>query len=515
MSPNVTTQKSPSTVERAQERPRKRTSETQSANHWGHRVLHVLVLALLLTIVAAPSLLPKYSVVDNDLWMHIRVGDWIRQNSTFPHTGIFSRTAADRPWAAYSWVYEVLLSIFHSRFHLIGIAVYGWLLMLAVAYGVFWMTRRLSGWFWRACLLATLTCAASLFRVYPRPVFFSMALFTVTLTLLLEARRTGRVRLLYWLPPIFVLWANSHVQFIYGLFLLGLFVAVNVAQEFAARRGFAPDFLLSPSLPSRTVLLILAACVLATCAGPYTYHLYSIVFGYATAQFPYQHLWESRALTFRTYTDFVQLLLAGFALFSLLRQKKRDLFLLLLLGVASMMGFRTQRDAWFVCIPAAACIAEVYGQAQQRIRETIWEKASLALSLLLLISLYARLVDFNTQNLRLAVAAVYPVRAINFLREHPQPGPIYNTFGWGDFIAWYMPEYPVAIDGRTDLYGDEIDNRFFMTENGDPSWSDDPYLNESKLVLLPRDKPLASLLRSDSRFTLIYEDSLSMVFVKR
>ena len=27
----------------------------------------------------------------------------------------------------------------------------------------------------------------------------------------------------------------------------------------------------------------------------------------------------------------------------------------------------------------------------------------------------------------------------------------------------FMPDYPVAIDRRTDLYGDEIDTRFFKT----------------------------------------------------
>jgi len=148
-------------------------------------------------MVAAPSLLPKYSVVDNDLWWHLKVGDWILAHSSFPHTGILSRSAAERSWMAYSWFYEVLLSLCHSRFFLAGIAIYGWLLTLTVAYGVFWMTRRLSGTFWPACLLATVTCAAFLFNVYPRPVFFSMALFTVTVTLLLEARRARRPQLLY------------------------------------------------------------------------------------------------------------------------------------------------------------------------------------------------------------------------------------------------------------------------------------------------------------------------------
>jgi hypothetical protein len=117
--------------------------------------------------------------------------------------------------------------------------------------------------------------------------------------------------------------------------------------------------------------------------------------------------------------------------------------------------------------------------------------------------------------MRLSIASHYPLQAINFLHDHPQPGPLYNTFNWGGFIAWYLPDYPVAIDGRTDLYGDAIDMRFYKSENGDPSYMDDPYLKEARLVVLPRQTPLARLLNSNSRFTLIYGDSLSMVFVKQ
>jgi len=479
------------------------------------RLLRLPVLAVLLTIIAGPSLLPRYSVVDNDIWWHLKVGEWIVEHFAVPRTGILSRTAADQPWMAYSWVYEVLLSLFHSRFGLAGISVYGLLLTLAAAYSIFWMTRRLSGSFWRASLLATACCSAFLFNVFPRPVFFSMVLFTVTLTLLLEAQRRGRPRLLYWLPPLFLLWANAHIQFVYGIFVVGLFVAVSLLQELAARLGFAPVSLLSLSLPPGTLVLILVACVLATCLGPYTYHLYFVVFDYATSKFPFAFIREFQALNFRAFGDFVQLLLTGSAFFALGRRKKFDPFLLSLLAVASVIGFRTARDSWFICIPAAACIAGAFDGAQPEPTDTIAESAGFAITLALLLFLYAQITGFNTPNLRLAVAAVFPVRAINFLRDHPQPGPLYNTFDWGGFISWYLPDYPVAIDGRTDLYGDEIDTRFYMTENGDASYVDDPYLNESQFVLLPKQKPLAVLLGSDSRFSLIYQDEQAVVFVRR
>jgi hypothetical protein len=494
---------------------RKKRLLNRPGGFFDRRPLRVLALALLLTIIAAPSLLPKFSVVDNDIWWHLKVGDWILEHSAFPRTGILSRTAADRPWMAYSWIYEVLLSFFHSKFHLMGIAVYGLLLTLAVTYSVFWMTRRLSGRFWGPSLLGTLCCAAFLFKIYPRPAFFSMMFFAISLTLFLEARRTGRLELLYWLPPLFLVWANTHVQFIYGLFAAGLFVTLNLVQDWASHRGLATDFFHSPLLPSRALLVLLGASVLVTCVGPYSYHLYFVIFNYATAKFPYAHIAEFQAFRLRTYTDFVQLSLALVAFFTLVRRRPWDPFLLILLFVATIVGFRTARDAWFICLPATACLAEALRSSTPEPGETIIEKTGVAVVLVVLIFLYARLLNVNTPNMRLSIASHYPVQAINFLHDHPQPGPLYNTFNWGGFIAWYLPDYPVAIDGRTDLYGDAIDMRFYKSENGDPSYMDDPYLKEARLVVLPRQTPLARLLSSDSRFTLIYGDSLSMVFVKQ
>jgi hypothetical protein len=78
-----------------------------------------------------------------------------------------------------------------------------------------------------------------------------------------------------------------------------------------------------------------------------------------------------------------------------------------------------------------------------------------------------------------------------------------------------MPDYPVAIDGRNDLYGDDLDRLFFNTEDGRESYATDPYLNEAGVVLLQKDHALAGLLLSDPRFSLVYQDRLAALFVKR
>ena len=168
-----------------------------------------------------------------------------------PHTGILSRTAATRPWVAYSWGYEVLMSFAYSCFGILGIGLYGTLLTIAVAYAVYWMLRRLAGQFWVALVLAAITCSSFLFNGMPRPFFFSMVLFCVTLTLLLsKLTAADTIESLYWLPlDLFPLGQPAypvHLRIVSG----GLLLARTVARQNWRTLGIASGLLAAPKLPA-------------------------------------------------------------------------------------------------------------------------------------------------------------------------------------------------------------------------------------------------------------------------
>lgn len=479
------------------------------------RPLQLLTLTALLATAVWFSMSLKLCVSDLDLWWHLKVGDWIFEHRSFPHTGIFSRTAANRPWIAYSWGYEALLSRAYHSFGLMGIGLFGVILTLAVAYTMFWMLRRLSGRFWIACSLGGVACWVFLFTLMPRPVFFSMVLFMVTLTLILEAQHQGRAQTLYWLPLIFVLWANLHIQFVYGLFLVGLLFGVSLLQRAAASLGIEPDWLAQSALPVQPQAAVFAACVIASCMGPYSYHLYQVAYEYSKAQVPYTMIMELQSINFRMTSHYVQLLLTAAGFFAVARQKRVNPFKVALLTIASVVAYRTARDSWFICIPAAACIADSLREKPERDPAERWyESLGVFAAVALLGLLLARNTDFNTRGLGAAVSRQFPVDAVNFLRQHPAPGPLYNNLDWGGFLMWYMPERPVAIDGRGDLYGDQLDARFFMTEQGF-HYESDPYLNEAGTVILQQRVALASILKSDPRFRVAYQDPIAIVFVRQ
>ena len=479
------------------------------------RALRLLALTGLIVGVGTESFSKKITVLDPDMWWHLSVGDWIVHNHAFPHNGIFSRTAADRAWMAYSWGYEVLLSRAYDWLGFIGMGLYGTALTIAVAVAVFVMLYRISGRFWIAWTLSIIVDAAFLFNIAPRPVFFSVVLFSITLTLLFEAQRSAQVRPLYWLPLVFLIWANIHIQFIYGLAALGLFAGINWLQQAAVRVGRYPEALVRPSLPMFRPFIILAGCILATCVSPYSYHLYQQAFAISQSKIMYRMIIELQALSFQFFNQYLELLLAIAAYFALGWRKKIDPFKLALLIFASVFAFRTWRDAWFLCVTAAAVIADFPASQNENdppIRLSGWAAASVAS--LLLLALAAGSTDFTTRGLDQAISSEYPVDAVNFLRKNPVGGPLYNSFDWGGFLIFYMPQYPVSIDGRTDLYGEAMDQQYYATQEAEPSYESDAVLNDAGLVIVKKKFPIATALEGDRRFRVIYRDDLAVVLAR-
>jgi hypothetical protein len=126
----------------------------------------------------------------------------------------------------------------------------------------------------------------------------------------------------------------------------------------------------------------------------------------------------------------------------------------------------------------------------------------------------ARTTDFTTRGLDRAISGEYPVDAVNFLRRNPVGGPLYNSFDWGGFLIFYMPQFPVSIDGRTDLYGDAANEQYYSTQEADPSYTNDPVLNEAGVVLLKKKFPIATQPLLDRRFRIVYRDELAVVFAR-
>jgi len=458
-------------------------------------------------------------LADNDIWTHLSVGNWIIKNHAVPYTGVFSQSA-DKPWSAYSWVFELLVSWFHSAGGLLGLMVFLIVLEVLVTWAIFHTLHRISGSFWIAWGLT----AAGIWAIYHtlpiRPVVFSVLFFTVVLHLIFAARRRASMRPLYWLLPLFVLWANIHIQFVYGLFLVGLFVGTRLMQALFERLGWPwPEVDQEMNLPVMPLAAVGLGCIVATMINPYGIRLFGEIAGYAQSKNVYAQISELAALDFRDSAHFVQLLITAAACFALGR-KSKDPFKIALVLLTALVGYRASRDSWFACIPALAIIASAFE------RESVDEESSrmsahwlktLGVAFGVVLALYAVLGNstVDERSLQYSLAAITPVRAVEFIKKEKPPGPLYNGLNIGGFLMWHLPEYPVAMDGRTNLYGDETVNRFYnvLMLNADPAKDED--LGQANTVLMQKGYPLTMYLLQDRRFKLVYQDHNSCVFVKK
>jgi hypothetical protein len=168
-----------------------------------------------------------------------------------------------------------------------------------------------------------------------------------------------------------------------------------------------------------------------------------------------------------------------------------------------------------VALVVAAIVSEFattenYGGYFEFTRERV---AAVILSLL--ISLYglSYLRDVSENSLAKVVELHFPVKAVNFIRSSQLPGPIYNSLDWGGYLIWSLPELPVAVDGRTNLHGDERIASSVATWEGRTAWEKNPELLRARLIIAQAGKPLTYLIRGNPRYRLLYEDSTAAVFV--
>jgi hypothetical protein len=71
------------------------------------------------------------------------------------------------------------------------------------------------------------------------------------------------------------------------------------------------------------------------------------------------------------------------------------------------------------------------------------------------------------------------------------------------------------MDGRTNLHGEERIERSLTTWAGYPGWNLDPELSRAGLIIADVHRPLTLLLRTHSKFQLIYEDEVAAVFAAK
>jgi len=472
---------------------------------------------------------------DPGTFWHVVVGETILDTGDVVRADRFSFTRNGEPWVAHQWLAECGMAAIHR--------LAGWdglmLATVTILAGVYtWLAHRLlrAGFhpLWAAAVLAVVLLAGS-HQFHIRPLIFSIGLFALTFAMLVDVDSGRRkLRCLWWLPPLFAVWANLHAGVLAAIATAGLCVAWWCVAWMLGGQ--------SPFTRPRDALAAIAVMIaggLAVLINPYGIALPRAWF--ATLALPLPELIQEHApISLAEPVGWTTALLgAGYlaALLGAFPGRPRVTWLLPLLWL--VLACQRVRNVPLFSIAAAVALAEVLPYtrwaARLRQREVLLPvdenrprhcgPAAFVLPAVLVLAAAAiQLCGVSAPVFGRGWArfdpALWPVELLDELKQIERSGspgaptPLFNDLALGGFVIYHAPRLRVFIDDRCALYGSEFLLAYDRARRKDPRQIDrwqrqygfrhalvktgtqfDRYLEAAPAWQLVRRSPAAALYR--------------------
>ena len=91
---------------------------------------------------------------------------------------------------------------------------------------------------------------------------------------------------------------------------------------------------------------------------------------------------------------------------------------------------------------------------------------------------------------------------------------MYNSYNWGGYLIWALPDEPVFADGRTDVYNEFLLD-YVKVMFVRPGWKEVLDRYGVRLALTERDGFLATMLEVQLDWKLIYQDDQATIWVRQ
>ena len=428
-----------------------------------------------------------------DLTYHLRAGAQILDGGGIPSVDTWTFTAYGDPWTDQQWGAQVILAAVYRvagwtglvllRSGLIAI-IFGCLLVIGLHRGI---GMRRAAWL---ALVAFLVSAVALGL---RPQLIGMAIFAVILLLVTDRRaHPGR---LWAIPLLMVLWANVHGSFFLGPVVLGLAWLEDAHDRVPG---------------SRRLLLVAAASVLAACLTPFGPWVWAYAFGLSTNPEVTARITEWQPTSLRSIPG-IAFFGSALAVVALIARRGRStpwptlawLAVFFLIGVYALRGV-----AWWP-LGAVAAIAGVLvtgpvldparpepsGTALIRRLNVVVAAAIVVVGIALLPVWRPWDPDLDAPD---GVVGNAPPGITASLRDIARPGDhLFNPQPWGSWFEFALPDLPVAIDSRIELFPPAIWDTYENIVAGGEAWEAQlDAWGASIVVVGHRDAAMADRLRA-------------------
>jgi hypothetical protein len=411
------------------------------------------------------------------------------------------------------------------------------------------LSLRWSGRPWLAALVTALAALAGRYFWDIRPQMFTYLFLALFLLLIDDFRSRGRTASLWPLAPLTGLWANLHGGFVLGPLVLGAYLL-----------GDALDYLVRGHRHrgrSALLTLPLAGGVLLSLLNPNGYHLwlYPIRLTEHPDVLSFVVEWFSPDFHNAGYRLFELMLLLLLPAFLWGRERYATADLLLMAGAVHYSLYSARHVPIYLLL-AAPVLARYFGGALDRLRDLSQEQpreaesgksdeepgvgavakpgfgmrlysrmklrmemrwllpAVIGVGCLFLAAWHIRPVIGKAPFNHAIAAASFPSGAVEFLRRESPPGPIWNEYRWGGYLIWHLPERPVFIDGRAEVYYGGAFEDFIEIHRVRRNWQELLDRRGVQVVLVDTWALLARAMEASPSWRAAYSDPVATVFVR-
>jgi hypothetical protein len=489
------------------------------------RLLLTILFALIFTMaVRVPT--------DTDTWWHLRSGEYIVRTHSIPRHDIFSHTVAGKPWIDHGWLAQIAIYLLYAAF---GYAGLGLALAAVVTLAFVFVFLQSEENLYLRAFITVLAAITSAVVWIARPQIVSF-LLTAAFSYILYLYKRRERDYLFLLPLLTVLWVNVHGAFITAFILLGCYVIGEVLNNLL---GHKDDRVLSYSEIASLIKVSLIALVVLV-INPNTYQMYLYPFKtvgigalrdyiqeWASPDFHQFHLhpfiWMVLLILAavglsRRRIDFTDLVLTAFFCYmSLWAGRNMALFALVTAPVLMRYGAEAIKTLWEAIRSYDVTQGFLDELGRTQLTPGPWLTAFNWLILILVLLLGAiKVYQPLRPEVNLAVQEEYlPLEAMQFIRDNNLPGPMFNSYNWGGYLIWHLyPDYPVFIDGRTDLYDDEFIREYVKITLAKPGWREVLDQYSVNFILIESDSILAAFLAEGNEWQSVHADTIATVFLR-
>ncbi|MGB7355392.1 MAG: hypothetical protein WBD06_16930 [Acidobacteriaceae bacterium] len=454
------------------------------------------------------------AIADPDLWWHLRDASLLLRSGHFIHADSLTYTVAGKPWINFEWLAELPYYFAYRTFGDMGVYVVMILTVGAVLVGIYYLACLRSGNCKAALIAGFIALLLSSVSLGPRTLLFGWLFLVVELAILWNYQR-GRDYTLF-LPPLFLLWINTHGSWFIGFVLFGVWFACGL---FEFDRGLLTARRFSPG-QLRRLLPAAAASFALLFVNPYGWRLVAYPLDVAYGQkLNIESVAEWASLDFHSARG--KAVLATFLLlviFQLIRPRRWTLQDLAFAAIGLYGAVTYVRFTFLAAILVTPLLAASLASFFKPYNEAGDPRRANALSVAVLLGVIVYLFP-TAQKLHAGIAERFPEQALPYIRSlvpaSQTPGQrVLVTYEWAGYCEWQVPGMLQFIDSRVDIF---VHFGFFAdylraTRLHDPFAVFDKYGIRTVLLDKQTDDSLIYLLAHTPGWHKTYDDGLAIAF---